>query len=82
MITLHRLGHRDEPFMLNPDLVATVEAHPDTVITLTTHARLVVAETPAEVAAEIRAWRAGILSDALHGPEGLPVRADHRADQP
>ena len=82
MITLHRLGHRDEPFMLNPDLVATVEAHPDTVITLTTHARLVVAETPAEVAAAIRAWRAGILSDALHGPEGLPARADHRADQP
>ena len=82
MITLHRLGHRDEPFLLNPDLVATVEAHPDTVITLTTHARLVVAETPAEVAAAIRAWRAGILSDALHGPEGLPARADHLADQP
>jgi flagellar protein FlbD len=82
MITLHRLGHRDEPFMLNPDLVATVEAHPDTVITLTTHARLVIAETPAEVAAAIRAWRAGILSDALHGPEGLTARADHRADQP
>ena len=82
MITLHRLGHRDEPFLLNPDLVATIEAHPDTVITLTTHARLVVAETPAQVAGEIRAWRAGILSDALHGPEGLAARADHRADQP
>jgi flagellar protein FlbD len=82
MITLHRLGHRDEPFMLNPDLVATVEAHPDTVIALTTHARIVVAETPAEVAAAIRAWRASILSDALHGPEGLPARADHLADQP
>jgi flagellar protein FlbD len=81
MITLHRLGHRDEPFMLNPDLVATVEAHPDTVITLTTMARIVVAETPAEVAEEIRSWRAGILSDALHGPEGLAARADHRADQ-
>ena len=82
MITLHRLGHRDGPFLLNPDLVATVEAHPDTVITLTTHARLVVAETPAEVTAEIRSWRAGILSDALNGPEGLAARADHRADQP
>jgi uncharacterized protein YlzI (FlbEa/FlbD family) len=82
MITLHRLGHRDEPFLLNPDLVVTVEAHPDTVITLSTHARLVVAETPAEVAAEIRAWRAGILSDALHRPEGLAGAADHRVDQP
>jgi flagellar protein FlbD len=82
MITLHRLGHRDEPFLLNPDLIATIEAHPDTVIALTTHARLVVAESPAEVVAEIRAWRAGILSDALHRPEGLAAAADHTADQP
>ena len=82
MITLHRLGHRDEPFMLNPDLIATVEAHPDTVVTLTTHARLVVAESPAEVAAAIRAWRAGILSDALHHPEGPAARADDQVDQP
>jgi flagellar protein FlbD len=82
MITLHRLGHRDEPFMLNPDLIATIEAHPDTVVSLTTHARLVVAETPAEVAAAIRSWRAGILSDALHRPEGLGAAADHLADQP
>jgi flagellar protein FlbD len=80
MITLHRLGHRDEPFLLNPDLIATVEAHPDTVIALTTHARLVVAESPAEVAAAIRAWRAGILSDALHRPEGLASRADDGRD--
>ena len=80
MITLHRLGHRDEPFLLNPDLVATIEAHPDTVITLTTHARLVVAETPAQVAGEIRAWRAGILSDALHRPEALAGGADHTGD--
>ena len=82
MITLHRLGHDDEPFLLNPDLIATVEAHPDTVVTLTTHARFLVAESPAEVAAEIRAWRAGILSDALHRPEGLTAAADDRVDQP
>ena len=81
MITLHRLGHRHEPFLLNPDLIATVEAHPDTVVTLTTGARLVVVEAPAEVAAEVRAWRAGILSDALHRPEALATAADHRADQ-
>jgi hypothetical protein len=52
------------------------------VITLTTHARLVVAESPAEVADAIRAWRAGILSDALHRPEGLGAPADHLVDQP
>jgi flagellar protein FlbD len=82
MITLHRLGHRNEPFLLNPDLIATIEAHPDTVITLTTHARLVVCETPAEVTAEIRAWRAGVLSDALHRPEGLERAADHPGESP
>jgi flagellar protein FlbD len=82
MITLHRLGHSHEPFLLNPDLIATVEAHPDTVITLTTHARMIVCESPAEVAAGIRSWRAGILSDALHQPEGLAAAADHRVDQP
>ena len=82
MITLHRLGHRNEPFLLNPDLIAMVEALPDTVITLTTHARFIVAESPAEVAAAIRAWRAGILSDALHRPEGPDARADDRVDQP
>ena len=82
MITLHRLGHRDEPFLLNPDLVATIEAHPDTVITLTTHARLVVAESPADVTFAIRTWRAEILSDALHGAEGLAAGADHPVDQP
>lgn len=82
MITVHRLGHRHEPVLLNPDLIATIEAHPDTVVTLTTHARLVVCESPAEVAAAVRAWRAGILSDALHRPEGLAVGADDEGDQP
>jgi flagellar protein FlbD len=82
MITLHRLGHRLEPFLLNPDLVATVEAHPDTVVTLTTGARFLVCEAPEKITAEIRSWRAGILSDALHRPEALAVAADHGADSP
>jgi uncharacterized protein YlzI (FlbEa/FlbD family) len=82
MITLHRLGHRHEPFLLNPDLIATIEAHPDTVITLTTHARLVVCESPDEVTAEIRSWRAGVLSDALHRPEAFVRGADHPGESP
>ena len=80
MITLHRLGHRHEPFLLNPDLIFLVEACPDTVVTLTTGAKLVVAETPADVTGEIRSWRAGILSDALHRPEALVKPADHPVD--
>ena len=81
MIALHRLGHRHEPFLINPDLIEKVEAHPDTVIMLTTGARFLVDESPAEVVAAIRAWRAGILSDALHRPESLAGDADDVEDQ-
>jgi flagellar protein FlbD len=65
MITLNRLGHNDEPFQLNPDMIVTVESHPDTVIALATGAKVVVAETPQEVAAAVHAHRAEVLSDAL-----------------
>ena len=57
MIQLHRLGRTPEPFHLNPDLIVTIEAHPDTVVHLTTGANLVVTETPDEVVAEVRSWR-------------------------
>jgi uncharacterized protein YlzI (FlbEa/FlbD family) len=65
MITLNRLGHTDEPFQLNPDMIVTVESTPDTVITLATTAKIVVAETPEQVAAEVRAYRVGMMSEAL-----------------
>lgn len=71
MITLHRLGHTDEPFQLNPDLIVTVESTPDTVITLTTTAKVVVAETAPELARAVRAWRVDVLSEAL-GEGRLP----------
>ena len=82
MIALHRLCHRAEPFLLNPDLIEKVEAHPDTVVTLTTGARFLVDESPAEVTAAIRAWRAGILSDALHRSEAFARPADDGVDRP
>ena len=59
MISLHRLGHQAEEFHLNPDLIVTVEANPDTVITLTTGTKIVVAEPPDRVVEEIRAYRVG-----------------------
>ena len=64
MIRLHKLSHDREPFHLNPDLILTVEAHPDTVVTLTTGSRLVVTETPDEVTRAVREWRASVL-DAM-----------------
>ena len=64
MITLHRLGIRSEELHLNPDLITTVEAHPDTVITLATGSKVVVSEAPDEIAELVREWRAGILDEA------------------
>jgi flagellar protein FlbD len=65
VIVLHRLGHNAEQFHLNPDLILTVEANPDTVVTLTTGAKVVVVESPVRVAEEVKAWRTDILKDAL-----------------
>jgi len=70
MITLNRLGHSDEPFQLNPDMIVTVESTPDTVITLATGAKVVVAETPDQVAAAVHDYRAGILDDAFRRRRG------------
>jgi len=79
MITLNRLGHSDEPFQLNPDMIVTVESTPDTVITLATGAKVVVAETPQDVSAAVHAYRADVLSEAFRRrrrppPPGRPAR--------
>ena len=65
MIVLHRLTHPDQPFHVNPDLIQTVEATPDTVVSLESASKLVVIETPAEIVDRIRDWRAGILTQAM-----------------
>jgi flagellar protein FlbD len=69
MIPLHRLTHPSVPLYLNPDLIQTIEATPDTVVALTNSSRFVVNETPDEVLTMIREWRAGILVQALEGSE-------------
>jgi flagellar protein FlbD len=75
VIRLHRLAHPDEDFHLNPDLILSIEATPDTVVTLTTHTKLIVSERPEEVVELIRAWRASVLE------AGLP-RIRRRSDVP
>jgi len=79
MITLHRLGHVLEAFQLNSELILTVEATPDTVITLTNGHKVVVAETPERVAEAVRTQRIEVLAGAMelrqaHRVTGLPVR--------
>jgi uncharacterized protein YlzI (FlbEa/FlbD family) len=85
MITLNRLGHSDEPFQLNPDMIVTVESTPDTVIGLATGAKVVVAETPAEVAAAVHGYRAEVLAEAFRRrgrPGGQPPPAPIHRDSP
>jgi len=76
MILLHKLGHDAEQFYLAPDLIVTVEANPDTVITLTTGAKLLVVESPKEIVGLVRASRVGVLVDALD------QRDEERAGEP
>jgi len=76
VITLHRLGHKLEVFQLNPDHIATIEATPDTVITLTNGVKIVVGETPQRVCAEVKDYRIEILSGAM------TRRREHHAAAP
>jgi uncharacterized protein YlzI (FlbEa/FlbD family) len=78
MITLHRLGRAEDPFQLNPDLIVTVEATPDTVVTLATTAKVIVSETPEEVTACTREWRAEVLAEALRDRTPEQVLASPR----
>jgi flagellar protein FlbD len=65
MITLHRLGHAVETFQINPDAITTIEATPDTVITILNGQKVVVAEPPHRVAEMIATYRATVLAEAL-----------------
>jgi flagellar protein FlbD len=65
MIVLHRLTHPDQPFHVNPDLIQTVEATPDTVVSLENTAKFVVIESPDEILDLIRDWRAAIITQAM-----------------
>ena len=51
-------------FALNPDLIERVEATPDTVITLVGGTRYVVTESVEQVVAEVRDFRAAVISAA------------------
>ncbi len=68
MIRLTRLSGYE--LYLNADLICSVEAHPDTVVTLVDGKHYVVTESTPEVVDAITRYRASILAmaDALAGP--------------
>ena len=65
MIRLHRLSARAEGFYLNPDLIVSIDSTPDTVVTLTTHQKVLVSDPADAVVAAVHAWRSSILAAAL-----------------
>jgi flagellar protein FlbD len=60
VILVHRL--KGEPMFVNADLIESIEARPDTVITLVDGRKTVVAETPEEVVERVRLFRAAVLA--------------------
>jgi flagellar protein FlbD len=65
VIRLHRLSARAEGFYLNPDLIISIDSTPDTVLTLTTHQKVLVADSPEVVVNAVKQWRSSILESAI-----------------
>ncbi len=76
MIRLTRLNGNH--MYLNADLIATVESHHDTVVTLVDGKCVVVSETAEEVVARVTEYRAHVLTtaDAMSGGDYRPTGAD------
>ncbi|EAX48659.1 flagellar FlbD family protein [Thermosinus carboxydivorans Nor1] len=60
MIKLTRFKSGNHEFVLNADLIETVEETPDTVITLTTGKKLIVEESMNEVVRRVMEYRRAI----------------------
>ncbi|WP_122818406.1 flagellar FlbD family protein [Nocardioides pantholopis] len=79
MISLTRLSGAE--FVINSDLIERVDKTPDTVVTLTTGSKYVVAESLGAVVAEIRLHRAEViaLSELVHVDPTLLGQDDRSA---
>lgn len=75
MVLVHRI--KGEPLFLNADLIESIEALPDTVVTLADGRRLVLSDDPEELVERIVQFRASVLVAAeslrSHGPADIVV---------
>ncbi|MCW2779132.1 MAG: fliO2 [Frankiales bacterium] len=78
MIRLSRLNGSE--VHLNADLIATVESHHDTVVTLVDGRTYVVRDTSAEVVEAITRYRATVLALAEHMLDETATETEH--DEP
>ncbi|MCG9875355.1 MAG: flagellar FlbD family protein [Leptospiraceae bacterium] len=65
MIVVHRL--KGEEFVINANLIETIEANPDTVISLTTDRKFVVKETVPEVLKLIKNYHKEVIQKPMEG---------------
>jgi len=70
MVELTRLN--GTAIIVNSDLIKTAEASPDTMLTLINGEKLIVRESPGVVIDRVVAYRARLLSRALHEPPREP----------
>jgi flagellar protein FlbD len=63
VITLHKLT--GEPVVLNAELIETIEATPDTVITLVDRRRVIVAEEVGDIVQRVVDYRRAVLGASL-----------------
>jgi len=63
VIKLTRLKSHDHEFILNADLIETVEETPDTVITLTTGKKIIVEESSDEIIRRVLEYRRSISAN-------------------
>lgn len=77
MIRVHRL--KGDPFVVNADLIETVEATPDTVLRLVDGRRAIVAESPEEIVDLVIEFRASVLrvADCTRDGGGTVGRRPH-----
>jgi flagellar protein FlbD len=64
MIALNRLGSSSTPFVLNADLIKTVESVPDTVVTLVSGEKLLVRESVDEIVDRVKTYRRSCREEA------------------
>jgi len=72
MILVHRL--KGEPLFVNADLIESIEAIPDTVLTLVDGRKAVVQESPETIVERITRFRGSVLAAADE------ARLPHHAD--
>jgi flagellar protein FlbD len=76
MIVLTRLN--GPAFALNPDLIERVDANPDTVVTLVSGTKYVVAESLEDLVARVREFRGEVIAAAYAFESTLPPERNLR----